>query len=65
MAIKGRNAIVIAPSPAGYVTTARATDYMRAELDRIGLPRDLVQVLPPPVDRALTRCSWRPSTWSW
>jgi len=30
MAIKGRNAIVIAPSPLGYATTARTVEYMRA-----------------------------------
>jgi sulfoacetaldehyde dehydrogenase len=54
MAIKGRNAIVIAPSPAGWRTTARAADYMRAELAKVGLPEDLVQVLPQPVDRAST-----------
>ncbi len=54
MALKGRNAIIIAPSPAGWRTTARAADYMRAELAKVGLPEDLVQVLPQPVDRAST-----------
>jgi sulfoacetaldehyde dehydrogenase len=54
MALKGRNAIVIAPSPAGWATTARAVAYMRAELEKIGLPEDLVQVLPEPIDRART-----------
>ena len=55
MALKGRNAIVIAPSPGGLATTTRTVDLMRAELRRIGAPEDLVQVLPPPVDRALTK----------
>lgn len=55
MAIKGRNAIVIAPSPAGWTTTARVVGYMRAELARIGLPEDLVQVLPDPVTKGLTQ----------
>ena len=55
MAIKGRNAIIIAPSPAGWSTTARAVEFMRAELEKIGLPADLVQVLPAPVSKALTR----------
>jgi sulfoacetaldehyde dehydrogenase len=59
MAIKGRNAIVIAPSPAGWRTTARAADYMRAELAKVGLPEDLVQVLPQPVDRARTELLMR------
>ena len=54
MAIKGRNAIVIAPSPAGLPTTTRAVALMRAELEKIGAPVDLVQVLPPPVDKAIT-----------
>jgi len=54
MAIKARNAIVIAPSPLGYRTTARAVELMREELERIGLPRDLVQILPPPITKAST-----------
>ena len=54
MALKGRNAIVIAPSPAGLATTTRTVDIMRAELEKIGAPADLVQVLPPPVDKPLT-----------
>ncbi len=39
MAIKGRNAIVIAASPAGLKTTMRTVDYMRAELKKIGAAR--------------------------
>lgn len=54
MAIKGRNAIIIAPSPLGYQTTQRAVDYMRAELEAIGLPADLVQIIPAPVTKELT-----------
>jgi sulfoacetaldehyde dehydrogenase len=54
MALKARNAVVIAPSPLGYETTKRAVDYMRAELEKIGLPADLVQVLPPPVTKEVT-----------
>ncbi|MEE8196292.1 MAG: aldehyde dehydrogenase family protein [Acidiferrobacterales bacterium] len=55
MAIKGRNAIIIAPSPAGWPTTARAVELMRMELEKIGLRADLVQVLPAPVNKALTQ----------
>ena len=55
MAIKGRNAIIIAPSPLGYRTTARTVDLMREALSRAGLPPDLVQVVPPPVSKELTR----------
>jgi sulfoacetaldehyde dehydrogenase len=54
-ALKGRNAVIIAPSPAGYGTTAKTVGYMRAELEKIGLPADLVQVLPALVDKALTQ----------
>jgi len=55
MAIKGRNAVIIAPSPLGYKTTNRAVEYMRAELARIGLPQDLVQILPAPVTKDTTQ----------
>jgi len=54
MAVKGRNAVIIAPSPAGLATTTRTVDLMRAELARIGAPEDLVQVLPGPVTKTLT-----------
>ncbi len=54
MAVKGGNAIVVAPSPAGWSTTARAVSLARAELERIGAPADLVQVLPDPVTRETT-----------
>ena len=54
MALKGRNAVIIAPSPAGLATTTRTVALMRAELEKIGAPADLVQVLPAPVDKAIT-----------
>ena len=54
MALKGRNAIVIAPSPGGLATTTRTVELMRAELEKVGAPADLVQVLPAPVDKPLT-----------
>jgi len=54
MAIKGRNAVIVAPSPAAAGVTGETVDLMRAELEKIGLPQDLVQILPAPVDRALT-----------
>src|SRR5215831_2073809 len=55
MAIKGRNAIIIAASPAGLKTTTKTVDYMRAELNKIGLPEDLVQILPPPASKDMTQ----------
>src|SRR5512141_2546523 len=53
-ALKGRNAIVLASSPKGHSTLALLLEFVHAELDRIGAPRDLVQSLPAPVDRAHT-----------
>jgi sulfoacetaldehyde dehydrogenase len=55
MAIKGRNAIIIAASPAGLKTTTRTVDYMRAELKKVGAPEDLVQILPPPASKDMTQ----------
>ena len=54
MAVKGRNAIVIAASPAGLRTTARTVELMRAELAKVGAPPDLVQILPPPASKDMT-----------
>ena len=57
MALKGGNAVVIAPSPAALETTTRTVDHMRVELKRLaraGHPQDLVQVLPGPVSKART-----------
>ncbi len=54
MAVKGRNAVIVAPSPAAAGVTGETVDLMRAELKKTGLPEDLVQMLPAPVDRALT-----------
>jgi sulfoacetaldehyde dehydrogenase len=53
-ALKGRNAIVLAPSPKGQSTLALLLEYVHAELARVGAPLDLVQSLPMPADRALT-----------
>jgi len=59
MAVKGRNAIIIAPSPAGLATTTRTVELMRAELAKVGAPEDLVQVLPPPVTKSVTNALMR------
>ncbi len=53
-ALKGRNAIIVAPSPKGHSTLALLLDFVHAELDRIGAPRDLVLQLPAPVRREHT-----------
>ena len=55
MAIKGRNATIIAASPAGLKTTQRTVQLMRAELKKIGAPEDLVQILPPPASKDMTQ----------
>ena len=55
MALKGRNAIIIAPSPSGWATTARTVEFMRRALARVGADQDLVQILPKPVTRPLTQ----------
>ena len=53
-AIKGRNAVIVAPSPKGWSTAQRLVDHIQAEFDKIGAPRDLVAVLPSPVNKAST-----------
>ncbi len=54
MAVKGGNAVIIAPSPAGAMTTAETVNLMRAELEKCGHPADLVQLLPLPVSKQMT-----------
>jgi len=54
MAVKGRNAVIVAPSPLAYVTTSRAVELMRDALAGVDAPRDLVQILPEPVTRRST-----------
>lgn len=53
-ALKGRNAIILAPSPKGQQVCTRLLAFMHTELDRVGAPRDLVQQLPTPVSKATT-----------
>jgi sulfoacetaldehyde dehydrogenase len=55
MALKGGNAIIIAPPPTAYAATAASVEGMRSELKKIGLPVDLVQILPAPVTRETTQ----------
>ncbi|MEO5770864.1 MAG: aldehyde dehydrogenase family protein [Burkholderiaceae bacterium] len=53
-ALKGRNAVVVAPSPKGWSTAARLLEFIHAQFDRIGAPRELVQLLPAPISKAST-----------
>lgn len=54
MALKGGNAIIIAPPPTAWGASKPTVDLMRRELKKIGLPEDLVQILPSPVTREAT-----------
>jgi len=54
MALKGGNAIIIAPPPSAWAASKPTVDGMRAALEKIGLPADLVQILPSPVTREAT-----------
>ena len=53
-ALKGRNAVIVAPSPKGWSSCARLIEFIHAQLDRVGAPRDLVQVLPSPITKQAT-----------
>lgn len=47
-AIKGRNAIIIAPHPRAKKCAKVVTDYFRAEIEKLGAPADLVQLVEEP-----------------
>lgn len=53
-ALKCGNALILSPSPKGYSTSAKLLEYLNDELRRIGAPKDLVQILPEPVTKALS-----------
>lgn len=53
-ALKGGNAIVLAPSPKGANTCARLVELMQTELKRVGAPLHLVQALPAPISKEST-----------
>jgi len=53
-ALKGRNAVIVAPSPKGWSTCARLIEFIYQQFDRIGAPHDLVQLLPSPVTKDST-----------
>ncbi len=57
-ALKGRNAVIVAPSPKGWSTCARLIEFIRVQLQRIGMDpqiaHDLVQVLPSPISKQST-----------
>jgi sulfoacetaldehyde dehydrogenase len=53
-ALKGRNAVILGPSPKGYKTGTKLIEFIHAELAKVGAPTDLVQILPAPVSKAAT-----------
>jgi sulfoacetaldehyde dehydrogenase len=53
MALKGRNAIILSPSPKGASTCRLLVRHMHEQLDKVGAPRDLVQFIDTP-NKALT-----------
>ena len=54
-ALKGGNAIVVAPSPKGVASCELLLEYIHAEFDKLGLSRDLVQMVPAPGSKAKTQ----------
>ncbi len=58
-ALKGANAIILAPSPKGYGTSAKLLEFVHAELARVGAPLALVQMLPQPVSKAMSEALMR------
>ncbi len=62
-ALKGRNAVIVAPSPKGWSTAGKLVGYVHDQLERTGMPRamaeGLVQVLPAPVDKRSTAALMR------
>ena len=53
-ALKGGNAVILAPSPKGQKVCSEVLQLMRSALKRVGAPENLVQQLPEPVSKAMT-----------
>ncbi|UWQ75872.1 acylating sulfoacetaldehyde dehydrogenase [Leisingera sp. M658] len=54
-ALKGGNAIVVAPSPKGVASCELLLSYIHAEFAKLGLDPDLVQMIPAPGSKAKTQ----------
>ena len=52
--LAARNAVIVAPSPKGWSTCALLLRYVHEQLERIGAPTDLVQMLPAPISKVST-----------
>ena len=53
-ALKTGNAIILAPSPKGAKPLERLLGYIHEELDKVGVSRDLVQMVPNPPSKEKT-----------
>ncbi len=53
-ALKGGNAVILAPSPKGQSVADEVVELMQAALRQVGAPVDLVQKLPTPVSKLVT-----------
>lgn len=53
-ALKGGNAIVLAPSPKGQSVCGKVVELTQQALRKVGAPTDLVQALPFPISKATT-----------
>ena len=54
-AVKGRNAIIVSPSPSGSKVLEALLKCINTELDKINAPKDLIQSLPSPISKDLTK----------
>jgi len=54
-ALKCGNAIILSPSPAGAKVCERLVGYIHAELDKLSLNKDLVQMVPVPSSKEKTQ----------
>lgn len=55
MALKGKNAIILAPSPKGASSCQLLLSFIYKEFDKIGAPHNLVQMLPMPITKESTQ----------
>ena len=54
-ALKGRNSIIVSPSPSGLKVFQKLLSYINQELNKIKAPTNLIQTLPSPVSKNLTK----------
>lgn len=46
--LKGRNAVIFAPHPSSRTSSAKAIEFMRNGLEKVGAPKDLIQIIKEP-----------------